>query len=113
MINLLAVVLVVIGTITGAIGALILKKGSEKSSLRYFWKDRYLFGGFFFYGMSTVLYIIALRLEHLSVLYPLVSTSYIWTTLFSVKFLHEKMNQWKWIALSGIILGVTFIGFGS
>lgn len=113
MINLLAVVLVVIGTITGAIGALILKKGSEKSRLRYFWKDQYLFGGFFFYGMSTVLYIIALRLENLSVLYPLVSTSYIWTTLFSVKFLHEKMNKWKWMALSGIILGVTFIGWGS
>jgi len=76
-------------------------------------RSRLFHVGLFLYGLSFVFYIFALRKESLSVLYPFVSTTYIWTTFFSIKFLHEKMNVWKWAGLIGIIIGVTFIGLGS
>lgn len=113
MVNFYSVLLVVIGTLIGALGALVLKKGTDKYSLKKLLLSAYLWGGLFLYGLSTILYVVALRNENLSVLYPLVSVSYIWTTLFGVKLLKEKMNFWKYLGLSGIILGVVLIGLGS
>lgn len=113
MINLLAMLLVLTATIIGAFGALLLKKGTDKFSFRELLTSSLFITGLFLYGASTILYVIALRREELSVLYPLVSTSYIWTTLLSIKFLGEKMNTWKFIGLAGIIIGVILIGVGS
>jgi drug/metabolite transporter (DMT)-like permease len=110
MVNFLSIALVLVGTILGAIGALILKKGTSRYRLREMLLTGYFWGGAFLYGISTVFYMFALRQEHLSVLYPLVSTTYLWTTLFGVKFLGEKMNPWKYLGLIGIILGVILIG---
>lgn len=113
MVNLLSLLLVLIGTVVGASGALVLKVGTSKYRLREMFFTYYFWGGALLYALSTVLYILALRNEHLSVLYPLVSTSYLWTTIFGVRFLGEKMNIWKYFGLVGIILGVILIGIGS
>ena len=58
-------------------------------------------------------YIFALKGADLSVLYPLVSTSYVWTVVFSQKLLGEKMNKYKWIGIAAILLGVSLIGLGT
>jgi drug/metabolite transporter (DMT)-like permease len=113
MIDLWSIVLVLTATIIGAFGALLLKKGIDKYPFRELITSSLLIIGFLLYGLSTILYVVALRREELSVLYPLVSTSYIWTTLLSVKFLGEKMNKWKYIGLAGIVIGVILIGMGS
>lgn len=113
MIDLWSIVLVLAATIIGAFGALLLKKGTDKHSFRELLTSSLLIMGFFLYGLSILLYILAMRREELSVLYPLISTSYIWTTLLSIKFLNEKMNKWKYIGLAGIIIGVVLIGVGS
>ena len=113
MIDLWSIVLVLGATVVGAFGALLLKKGIDKHSFRQLLTSSLLIIGFFLYGLSTVLYVVALRREELSVLYPLVSTSYVWTTALSIKFLGEKMNPWKYIGLAGIIIGVILIGVGS
>ncbi|MFH0701142.1 MAG: EamA family transporter [Candidatus Woesearchaeota archaeon] len=112
MVNLLSIVLVLIGTVVGAVGALILKKGTTKYRLREMLFTKYFWSGVLLYVLSTVFYIIALRQEHLSVLYPIVSTTYLWTTILGVKFLGEKMNKWKYMGLVGIIVGVVLIGIG-
>ncbi len=113
MVNILAIGLVLIGAFIGAFGALMVKKSVDKHSFLHSLKSSLMWMGLFFYGISTLLYIMALRKEELSIIYPLVSTTYVWTTLFSVKFLKEEMNTWKWLGLSGIILGVILIGIGS
>ena len=112
MVNLISIILVLIGAVVGAGGAVVLKKASSVS-LKRLWYSRFFWGGFSLYGLSTVFYILALRNEALSIIYPLVSTTYIWTTIFSVKFLGEKLNKYKIVAVGGIILGVILIGFGS
>lgn len=113
MIDWFSAALVLVGTVIGALGALILKKGAVNHSLKELFFTSYLWSGLFLYGLSTLLYLLALRREEISVLYPLVSTSYIWITIFSVRFLGEKMNKWKYLALVGIITGVVLIGMGS
>lgn len=113
MIHLSSLFLVLLGTILGSIGAIVTKKATVKDSWRELWLDPLMWSAILLYGVSTIFYIIALRQEELSIVYPLVSLSYVWTTLFSVKFLHEKMNKYKGIALIGILLGVILIGLGS
>jgi len=113
MIKLVPILLVLFGSLVGALGTLFIKKGTNKHSFFQLLKSKYLAAGMLLYCVSVIVYVLALSQEKLSVIYPVASTAYIWTTLFSVKFLGEKMNSWKWAALLGIILGVTLIGLGS
>ena len=107
--------LVLLASLVGSFGPILLKKGSDDFTfnIRKFIRNKPLIGGIFFYGMSTVIFLPALRGGELSILYPLVATSYIWVSLLSVKFLNEKMNTFKWFGITLIIVGVTFIGIGS
>lgn len=113
--QLWAIGLVILATLTGAFGPILLKKASAKklSSIRELLKNYYLFGGVALYGVGTVLFIPALKGGDLSVLYPFIALAYIWVSFLSVKFLGEKMNRLKWLGIASIIIGVSLIGLGS
>ena len=57
--------------------------------------------------------IISFRGGDVSVLYPIVATSYIWVSFLSIYFLNEAMNFFKWLGIFTIILGIALIGYGS
>ena len=105
--------IILVGSVIGSLGNLVVKMGANKYSFWRLWHSSYLWGGLVLYGLSVLLYVFVLRIEELSVVYPLVSMSYLWTTIFSIKYLGEKMNKWKWFGLVGIILGIVLIGVGS
>ena len=73
----------------------------------------YLIMGIVLYVIGGALIIIAFRGGEVSVLYPIIATSYIWVSLLSAKFLGEVMNIFKWIGVLTIIGGIILIGFGS
>jgi len=111
-VKFLPLILVLSGTFIGAVATVLLKKATMKFRLLQIWRSEKFWLGCTLYGFSTIIYLFALRMDELSILYPIASTSYIWVSLFSVKYLGEKMNRWKWLALAGIIIGVTLIGLG-
>lgn len=113
MINLFAVVLVIIGSVIGSYGTFVLKKGANLHTFWEIFRTKYFWWGVILNGISIPFYVMALRLEQLSFVYPLVSVSYIWTTLFSVKYLGEKMDGWKYLGLAGVVAGIVLIGIGS
>lgn len=115
MTSIIAIILVIIATIIGSFGALLLKKGSGEFSLNIIKiiNNKNVVFGVIIYVISAIFFLAGLRNGELSVLYPLVATSYIWTSLLSIYFLKEKMNKWKWIGVVLIIIGISFIGFGS
>jgi len=115
MIELYSLVLVIVGCVIGAYGGILLKKASAtlKPTLSSVIHNRYLISGVLIYGIGTVMYIIALRGGELSILYPLIATSYIWTAIFSQRLLGEKMNRNKWIGIILILIGVSLIGMGA
>ena len=106
-------VIVLIGSFLGAMGTLLIKLGVNRFRLMELWKKKIFFVGVVFYILSTLLYLYALSLGSLTFVYPLVSTSYVWTLFFSVHLLGEKMNIWKWVGICGIIVGVVLVGIGS
>lgn len=106
--------MVILATLVGSFGPILLKKASHEIKFNFSaLKNKNLVGGVFLYGIATVIFIPALRGGELSILYPLVSVTYIWVSLLSVRFLNEKMNFKKWLGIFLIIVGVSLIGIGS
>ncbi len=68
--------------------------------------------GMVFYGIGSILVIIALKHGEVSTLYPIITLSYIWVTLSSKYYFNEEINVFRWIGIFLIIIGITFIAFG-
>ncbi|MDA1196784.1 MAG: EamA family transporter [Nanoarchaeota archaeon] len=112
--ELWAISLVLLAALGGSFGPIFLKKASSRLKFSFASLfDPYLITGLFFYGIGTVLFIPALKGGDLSLLYPLVSTTYVWVSLWSMWMLGEKMNSLKWIGVFLIMGGVSLIGLGS
>jgi drug/metabolite transporter (DMT)-like permease len=69
-----------------------------------------LWTGLCCYGISTLLMVLALRDGELSLLYPVISLTYIWVMFMSVLLLHEPLTVWKVAGVSLICFGVGLLG---
>ncbi len=110
-IKLSILLLVAFCALLGAFGQLFLKLGSSTLSFDFYsiitnWK---LILGLFLYSIAAVLFIIALKQGNLSILYPIIATSYIWVSVLSVIFLRENFPYFKWFGVIFILLGVIII----
>ncbi|MBI5393112.1 EamA family transporter [Candidatus Woesearchaeota archaeon] len=112
MTNLLIIAVVIIATVIGACGSLYFKKASDRVTKRFFanFLNADLMKGVALYLISSIIFILALQYEKVSILYPITSLSYIWASLLAIKYLGEKPNTLRWIGIVIIIIGVTFIG---
>jgi drug/metabolite transporter (DMT)-like permease len=72
-----------------------------------------LIGGLAIYGMGAILMIVALKHGELSVLYPLISLSYVWVAILSVLLFNESMNPMKIAGIVVIMAGVGVLGRGA
>jgi len=114
--QLWAIALVILAGLIGGFGPIFLKKGTKQINFKKpstIYKNAFLMTGVFIYGISTVLFIPALKGGEISVLYPFIGLVYVWVSLYSIVLLKERMNLVKWIGILIIILGVTFIGLGA
>jgi len=113
--SLWAILGVLLASIFTALGALFLKLSSANFSLKpnKIFKNYFLLTGIMLYILSACLLIPSLRYGELSVLYPIMATSYISTCILSTKYLHEKMNTTKWLGIVLIVIGISLIGFAA
>jgi len=72
-----------------------------------------LIGGMALYGLGAALMVLALRHGELSVLYPLISLSYVWVAVLSVLIFGEIMNPYKVAGICAIMAGVGILGLGA
>ena len=72
-----------------------------------------LFAGYSLLGVSTVLFVLALRKGDLSLLYPVLTLGYVWVTVLSVAMFHDSMNPFKIAGVAVIISGVAVLGRAS
>jgi uncharacterized membrane protein len=105
------ILLTALSAFVGSIGQLEFKRGADnlQFDIRLLLTNYHLILGVVVYAVSTVLYIYALNKEQLSILYPIIATSYIWTTIFSKIFLKETVGLTSWVGVFFILLGVTLI----
>jgi multidrug transporter EmrE-like cation transporter len=71
-----------------------------------------LLGGLSFYGVSTVLLVLALKDGELSLLWPVIALTYVWVTLLSLVIFHDRVNPIKLAGIAIIVAGVAVMGRG-
>jgi len=93
---------------------LLYKLGSKNLQLNLsLLQNYYLIAGLGLYVIGAGIFVLALRGGEVSVLYPIIATSYVWVTLLSIYFLMEQLNISKIFGVGAIILGIIIIGVGS
>ena len=110
-----AMALMVLCTFFTSLGQILWKLGVNKYSNTFFSLLNVPFLlGFVSYGFGAVLMLIAFRRGELSVLYPIVATSYVWVSLLSPHlFPDDFMNAWKWAGVIIILISVSILGWAS
>jgi multidrug transporter EmrE-like cation transporter len=72
-----------------------------------------LFEGYCMLGISTILLVLALRQGELSLLYPVLTLTYVWVTVLSMVIFHDSMSAFKVAGILTIIAGVAVLGGAS
>jgi len=105
------ILLTALSAFIGSIGQLEFKRGADnlQFDIKLLLTNYHLILAIAVYCVSTALYVYALNKEQLSILYPIVATSYIWTLMFSKIFLKEQVGLTSWAGVFFILLGVTLI----
>ena len=107
--------LVLGGSVIGSIGAVFLKSGAllvrrHLSSILLNWK---LAMGVVTYLLSSVLFVKGMSHGELSVLFPMVSLSYICSLLWSRLFFNEVVTRAKIFGVAMILVGIVCLGIGN
>lgn len=105
-----AITLAIFGSVLGALASFNLKK--SVSSKRF--ELTSLFGKNFFltllfYGTASIINVIALIGAPYIVVFPITSTTWVWSLILSRVFLKEKLNKYKIFGIFLIFLGVIFL----
>lgn len=118
---LLTMILILIPTITGVAGQLLLKVGmSQMGALQIslaavpslLWRivtSPYVMIGLFIYFGGVFFWLLALSRAELSFVYPFASLSYVLITIASWSLLHEQISMQRWIAMLVICAGVVMV----
>ena len=69
--------------------------------------------GFIAYALAAGLLITSFKGGEVSVLFPLIATSYIWVTLLSMYFFDEIISLIKIVGIAFVIAGIISVGTGS
>jgi drug/metabolite transporter (DMT)-like permease len=106
---------VIFASFIGSLGAVGLKAGAKNlqlsiTALAANWR---LHAGVAGYLISWVFFVLGVKKGDLSILYPMVSLSYIWTLFWSKWFFGEPLTRGKFAALGLILAGVALLGLGN
>ena len=107
----LAIGLVILSSILGAIGGFVFKLSSNslKLQLKSLVKNYNLLLGFLFFALAALVYIYSLTQGELSVLYPISSLTYMWSIIIANFYLKEEINKFKIVGIIFILLGTVLI----
>lgn len=113
--KLWAIGVILFCTLLTSTAQLFYKWGSKKLSfdIMSLITNYELIMGMVLYTIGGILLILSFRGGEVSVLYPIIATSYIWVSFLSIYFLNESMNLFKWLGVFTIIAGIILIGLGS
>jgi multidrug transporter EmrE-like cation transporter len=101
-------------TILGAAGQILIKLGANTlthtTSPLAMLTNPPVFSGYVLYGLMTVLFIFAIRDEELSILYPVISLTYVWVAGLSAMVFHESLGWLRIAGVATIMVGVGVLG---
>ncbi|MBN2420924.1 EamA family transporter [Candidatus Woesearchaeota archaeon] len=112
--SLNAVIFMLFSAIFASVGQILFKfAANEVNSTATLIFNPFLYFGLLGYGLGLLFMIKAIRRGELTVVYPVLATSFIWVSIASpIFFAADSMNIQKWFGVAIIIIGITFVGKG-
>ena len=101
---------VLVCTILTSAGQVLIKTGVNAATTFWSYFNPAITIGLILYVGAAVLLITALKHADLSLVYPLIATSFIWVSLLSLYFLSEIIKPLTWAGIGFIVIGVGCIG---
>lgn len=110
-----SIALVSVGAFMGSFSAIGFKAGAKRleTNLRSLLTNWPLVAGVAGYLVSTAFFLAGLKNGELSILFPMVSTGYIWTMVWSRIFFKEPFTRGKFLGLALILGGCVLLGLGT
>ena len=110
-----AIELMILCTVFTSIAQVFYKFGADRLELNFISliTNFPLITGMILYILGAVIMITAFKGGEVSVLYPIIATSYIWVSLLSVYFFNESLNLFRILGIFIIIAGIISISMGS
>lgn len=99
-------------TLVAAAAQILIKSGAnalQSSSPLAMITNVPLIAGYSLYGVVTLLLVLALRDGELSILYPVISLTYVWVAILSVTYFKESLNAYKVCGVLIIVAGVAVL----
>ena len=122
--SLLSFSLILVGVVLNALAQLLLKLGANKLGPEPFARGSILENmlavlsqwpywlGFSFYGISLVVWIVALTRVPVTIAYPMLSIGYVLNALIARYWLGETLAFTGWAGIAFICIGVSLIARG-
>ena len=111
--RLVGILLLIVCTLLNSTSQVFLKTASNLEGHYSFLglvSNPWLVGGLAFYAMSTLILMRALKMGDLSILYPVLSLTYVWVCLSSpIIFRTDTYSLEKTIGVLTIVVGVLFL----
>ena len=77
------------------------------------WINLWFISGFVSYGVGLIFMLLAFRRGEVTILYPILATSYVWVSITSPYFFpSDIMNAWKWAGVLVILGSVMLLSWG-
>ena len=109
-----SMLLVVVASVFGSFGMVFFKAGSRNlgGGLHRLILNWRLFAGIALYLLSSVFFVLGMKRGEVSILYPLVSLSTVWTLLWARLFFGEALTKQKFAAVGLILAGIVVLNLG-
>lgn len=110
-----SIALVAACTVFGAAAQILIKQGAstlQGTGPMAMLTNLHVLAGYSLYGLFTAALTLALRDGELSILYPVISVTYVWVTILSSLIFHEVLTPPKLIGIAMIVAGVAVLGMG-
>jgi uncharacterized membrane protein len=106
-----AYLVVALAALLGACGQVFFKIASQRVSaeLSSWIFNIHFITGVCLYAVALIIFVWALKSGQLSVLYPIIATSYIWVLVFSYLVFGEPLTAFKAIGVGFIFLGIVLV----
>jgi len=119
MLPFFVILIVAIGL--GAAGQIMLKAGLKQlpadaavgAIIASIFTNTRVFAGFVCYGLSSLIYLVAIKHLPLSLAYPMVALSYVLVVAASWKLFNEEIPPLRIAAIAVILAGVVMLAFSS
>ncbi len=105
-----SILIVLVCTLLTSAGQILIKLGVNRITTLASALNIYVITGLVIYLGAAALLITALKHADLSLVYPLIATSFIWVSLLSASVLKEPLSIINWTGIGFIVVGVSCIG---